>query len=480
MQRQAKSTRAFAFSAALVTIVAVLLGGGQTTAQAGPPEDAVLDWNVNALEALFNSPTAVPPTRPGAGQTPPVAAQHMAMVQGAVYDAVNMIDRGHEPYLDDLPWAPRNASKPAAVATAAHHVLVGLGIAPVPALPAATQTWLNDAYTASLAAIPDGERKDAGVAAGATAAAAMLEERTGDGRYVPFSFTCGEGAGQWRPANSLTCIIPPVAGTSDPFAWVAKVDPFVLKRASQFRTKGPEKLESRAYTREYNEVKDLGGNGTTTPSSRTAEQLAVTQFFTQNPVPLYSRAFRAIAQGEGLSIAEDARLFAMLNLAVADAAINCWDDKVFWSNWRPITAIRLGDNDGNGNTVGDTGWTPFAGTPPYPDQSSGYNCVTGSFMHTAKAFFGTDKVSFDLTGTVSAGVPAPVTMTRHYDRFTDVIDDTIDARVWQGIHFRSADEDGAWIGKNVARWLDTHYLEPVKHRGCGDDHDDDHRHDDDD
>ena len=135
MQRKAKSARALAFCGVLVAVVAVLLGGGQTTAVAGPPEDAVLDWNLNALDALFNSPTAVPPTRPGAGQTPPVAAQHMAMVHGAVYDAVNMIDRGHEPYLNDLPGAPRSASKPAAVATAAHHVLVGLGIAPVPALP---------------------------------------------------------------------------------------------------------------------------------------------------------------------------------------------------------------------------------------------------------------------------------------------------------------------------------------------------------
>lgn len=472
MQRKAKSARAFAFCAVLVTVVAVLLGGGQTTAQAGPPEDAVLDWNLNALDALFNSPTAVAPTRPGAGQTPPVASQHMAMVQGAVYDAVNMIDRGHEPYLDDLPRAPRNASKPAAVATAAHHLLVGLGIAPVPALPAATQTWLNEAYTASLAAIPNGERKDAGVAAGAAAAAAMLEEREGDGRYEPFSFTCREGAGQWRPTDSLTCIIPPTTGTSDPFAWVAKVDPFVLKRASQFRSKGPEKLKSDAYKREYDEVKRLGSNAT--PTERTPEQQAAAQFFTVNPVPTYNRALRTIAQGEGLSIAEDARLFAKVSLSVADAAINCWDDKVRWSNWRPITAIRLGGSDGNDNTVGDVGWTSFAPNPPYPDQSSGYNCVTGSFMHAAKAFFGTDEVSFDLTGTVMLGFPAPTPMTRHYDRFTDVIDDTIDARVWQGIHFRSSDEDGARIGKNVARWVDKHYLEPVKHRGCGDDHDDHH------
>jgi hypothetical protein len=467
MQHEAKSTRALAFGGVLVMVVAVLLGGGQTTAQAGPPEDAVLDWNLNAVDALFNASSAA--TRPGAGQPPPVASQHLAMVQGAVYDAVNMIEGGHEPYLDGLPSAPASASKPAAVATAAHDVLVGLGIAPVPALPAATQTWLNDAYSASLAAIPDGQAKTDGISAGAAAAAAMLGERTGDGRYVPSPFTCGEGVGEWRPTNSLTCIIPPVPGTSDPFAWVANVVPFVLKSSSQFRTKGPEKLTSRAYAREYDEVKSLGSN--VTPTQRTPEQQAAAQFFTLNPVTTYSRALRTIAQGEGLSIAEDSRLFAMVHLAVADALIHCWDEKVRWSNWRPITAIRLGDSDPNDRTVGDSTWTSFAPNPPYPDHISGYNCVTGSFMHGAKAFFGTDKVSFDLTGTVSLGFPGPTPMSRHYNRFTDVIDDTIDARVWQGIHFRSSDEDGARVGKKVARWVDKHYLEPVDHHD--DDEDDD-------
>ena len=477
MQRKSKTKLALFAGAVLATVVAVLLGGGQTTAVAGPPEVTVLDWNLNALDALFNPTTAA--TRPGAGQTPPVAAQHMGMVQAAVYDAVNMIEKSHEPYLDGLPWAPKWASKSAAAATAAHHVLVGLGIAPVPALPAATQMWLNDAYTASLAAISDGKSKDAGIKAGEAAAAAMLTERTGDGRYVPFSFTCGEGMGQWRPASALTCTTP--SGPSDPFAWVAKVDPFTLKSNSQFRTDGPLALDSRKYAKEYNEVKRLGGNGTTTPSERTAEQHATAQFFSVNPIAIYSVMLRGLAQEKDLSSAEQARLFAMVNVAYADAAINCWDDKVFWSNWRPITAIRLGDSDGNSKTVGDGNWTPFAATPPYPDVSSGYNCVTGSVMNSAKEFFGRDRMNFDLTATFSLGLPPGTTMTatREYKRFTDVVEDTIDARIWQGIHFRTADEHGAEIGKNVARWIDEHYFEPVrkKHGRCGDD--DHHDHDDD-
>jgi hypothetical protein len=472
MQRKAKSARALAFSGVLVTVVAVLLGGGQTTAQAGPPQEAVLDWNLNALDALFNSPTAVAPTRPGGGQSPTVAQQHLAMVHGAVYDAVNMIDGGHEPYLDGLPSAPASASMPAAVATAAHHVLVGLGIAPVPALPAATQTWLNTAYADSLVAIPNGQAKTDGIAAGTAAASAMLAERMGDGRFVPFSFTCGDDPGEWRPTASvppggpppLTCAQP---GVSDPFAWIAKVKPWTLDSASQFRTKGPVDLGSQLYVKEYNEVKRLGGNGTTTPHERTAEQQEVAQLFTVNPMPMYSSMLRGLAKSEGLTLVEQARLFALVNIATADAQINTWDDKVFFSNWRPVTAIRLGDSDGNPKTVGDASWTPLNPSPPYPDQSSGYNCVTGAVMHTAKSFFNGNKMEFDLTGTVTVGFATPTVITRPYTHFTDVLRDTIDARVWNGIHFRSSDEGGAKIGRNVAHWVEQNYLRPVHGKGKG-------------
>jgi hypothetical protein len=457
MYRKSRST--LGATAVLLTFVAFVLAGGQATALAGPPEDAVLDWNVNALDALFNAPTVTPPARPGAGQTPGVAQVHMAMVQGAVYDAVNMIEGGHEPYLDGLPSASSAASTPAAVATAAHHVLVGLGIAPVPALPAATQTWLNDAYAVLLAAIPNGQAKNDGIAAGAAAASAMLAERTGDGRYVPFSFTCGEGRGEWRPATALVCTTP--SGPSDPFAWVAKMEPFTLESNSQFRTDGPMALDSRKYAKEYDEVKRLGGNGTTTPTERTAEQNEVVQFFSVIPARMYSSMLRGLAQEKGLTVAEQARLFGLVNLSAADAVINCFDDKLRWSNWRPITAVRLGDTDGNARTAGDEAWTPIFPTPPYPDQSSGYNCITAGYMNAAKAFFGRDKVPFELRADVIFGVPQPVTMTRSYKRFTDVVEDTIDARVWQGIHFRTADEGGAEIGKNVARWVEEHYLEPV-------------------
>ena len=172
---------------------------------------------------------------------------------------------------------------------------------------------------------------------------------------------------------------------------------------------------------------------------------------------LLNRTFRTISQAEGLSLVEDARLFGMLNVAGADAIINCWNDKRFHAFWRPITAIHEGDNDGNPRTVGDTDWTPLEATPPYSDHTSGYNCIAGSLMNTGKAFFGVDRMDFSVVR-IAPNVPS---VTREYHRFTDVVDDTIDARVYQGIHFRSADVQGARIGRQVAEWVDDNAFRPV-------------------
>ena len=405
----------------------------------------VRDWNLHAVNALINAPTA--PT-PGVGQAPQVSALHLAIVQGAVYDAVNSIDGRRQPYLAGLPPASPAASLEAAVATAAHHVLVGLGNGPMPAWPAVIRDRLDALYAQALAGIPDGAAETDGIAAGAAAAEAMLAARASDGRYAPFSFTAGTGAGEWRP-------VPP-GFASDPFAWVANVEPFVLRTPSQFQTRGPLDLRSRAYAREYNEVKELGGPDTP-DSPRSARQTELARFYTVHPVELFNRTFRVIAEQRGLSIAEEARLFAMLNMAGADGLINCWNDKAFFSFWRPLTAIHEGDNDGNPNTVGDPTWAPMVGTPPYPDHPSGYNTVTGAFMATAAHFFGTDEMAFSLIK-IAPDVP---NVTRDYTRFSDVFADTIDARIYQGLHFRTPDVQGAEIGKNVADWLNAHYFQPV-------------------
>jgi hypothetical protein len=424
--------------AGIAVLATALLGGG---AQAAPPlvSDSVRTWNAHALAAIFNPTNAAVP---GAGQTPPVGTQHMAMTQLAVYDAVNAIAGGHQPYIKQ-PKASPDASIDAAVITAAHDVLVGLGIAPVPALPQVVRDRLDMLRNDALALIPDGTAKDDGIAAGAAAAAAILVDRTGDGRFVPFTNPVGDEPGEWRPT------LP--AFVNDPFAWVGKVRPFTLHRTSQFRSKGPLDLESRQYAKEYNEVKDLGSSTTT---ARTPEQQAIAAFFQPNPVEMLQRALRDVTKNEGMGVVDEARFYAQLNVATADTLINVWDEKNFWLFWRPITAIQEGDNDGNPRTTGDPSWLPLIPTPPYSDHSSGYNCVTAALMNTAALFLG-NNTDLHVTN-LATGV------TRDYTHFLDVPKDTIEARVLQGIHFRTADVAGAKIGKDVARFVKAHYFKNAK------------------
>ena len=418
-------------SAAILIVAAM----GPAPASASAP-NAVLAWNEYAIDALVNPPTA---PIPGAGLAPNLALVDLAMVEGAVYDALNSIDGGHEALIDAVAAVSPSASMEAAAATASHHVLTTL----VPTLPPVVLDRLDSLYAASLAAIPPGQSRTDGIAAGAAAAAAMLADREGDGRFGPFRFAVGTDAGEWRPT------LP--AFVNDPNGWIARVRPFTLRSHSQFRTEGPPALDSDQYAIEYNEVKALGA---ATGSSRNADQIATAAFFMENPIPLWNRTMRTIAVSEGLSIAESARLFGMMGIAGGDAVISCWDNKAYWSNWRPITAIQEGDNDGNPATVGQADWLPLLPTPPYPDVASGYNCNTAAVMYSAANFFGTDKYTFTAHSNASGA-------DRTYTRFSWVLRDTIDARIYHGVHFRSADEQGAWIGKKVANWVDHHEFGPV-------------------
>jgi hypothetical protein len=422
------------FSAIVLVAVAGLIP--VASVMAAEPTDMVLVWNANAVIALSNANTATPP---GAGQTPPVASIHLAMVQGAVYDAVNAIDGGHQAYLAGLPSAPANASKAAATAAAAHDVLIGL----IPALPQNVKDSIEASYTSSLAAItPDNQAKADGIAIGQAAAATMLADRADDGRYGTFRFTAGTHPGEWRP--ELPSFV------SDPFAWVARVRPFTMKSTSQFRTDGPLDMTSAQYATEFNEVKTMGA---LTGSSRTDAQTLEARFYSTNPLPMMNRAFREVAAARGLSLTDDARLFVTTSMSSADALIGCWDDKAYWNFWRPLTAINQAADDGNPDTAPQAGWLPLiaTGTAPYPDHPSGYNCFTSAMMHTAKGFFGTDKISFVLHSSITG-------TSRSYDRFTRVLDDTIDARIWLGLHFRTPDVQGAELGKRAANWAASHYF----------------------
>ncbi len=421
--------------------------------------DPVLVWNANAI-SVIGSPTAAPvpdttpPTLLGLGQGPPIAALHLAMVQGAVYDAVNAIDKGHAPYITGLPFAPSNASVPAAVAQAAHDVLWGL----TPATLTAVKSRVDDMLTASLLPIPTSDAKTAGQAIGAAAAAAMLTARTGDGRFGSHTWT---DVGPTGPVGKWRLVAP---ANNSVFGWFGFVKPLTMASYDQFRTAGPLDMTSAQYTAEFNEVKAKGAQ---TGSTRTAAETSLAGFVSANPIPYMNKGLRDIAVARGLSTVDQARLFVKTSMASADALIGCFNDKDFWSVWRPQTAIRLAADDGNPATSPDAGWLSLFASPGYPDHPSGYNCYTAGVWHSARLFFGTDKVSFQLT---SPGVPAnaavgnPVGVPgsiRSYHRFTGVIRDTINGRILNGYHFRTPDVQGAWIGKKAAQWLDKHYFAPV-------------------
>ena len=404
----------------------LLVAAAAVLALAAPARaDTVVEWNIHATNALIVT----------AGQTPPVSTIHLGMVHGAVYDAVNAIDRRYQPYLL-RPKARKWYSEEAAAATAAYRVLLSI----VPA----QETTLDGHYTASLAAIPDGRRKAGGIAVGEAAAAAMIAARTADGRFGLFRFPVGTAPGQWRPV--------PTAFVNDPNAWVARVRPFLIRSRSQFATDGPYDLDGRRYAREFDEVKQLGSVNSAT---RTADQTDMARFWSEGPA-VWTRVARDLSARYGLRIADNARLFAMQYLTGADALIACWDDKARWLFWRPITAIREAGTDGNRRTEADTGWLPLINTPPYPDHPSGLTAVSSAMGETLEDFFGTDRVRFSALGVVSQ-------TTRRYSRFSQAVQETVDARVYSGIHFRKADEDGASIGKQVARWRD-HFYFAKKHR----------------
>jgi hypothetical protein len=389
------------------------------------------------------------------------------MVHGAIYDAVNAIDGGHEPYLEDVPEAPPNASMAAAAAAAAHGVLTGVPGEPgiLDQVPLCTQNCTAASFTAAtriaiearldgllataLANANDGNVAQ-GEASGAAAAEAMLEARDDDGRYPPASegpwFTTGTSPGQWRPTPTA----------NDPFGWVRLVDPFVVNDSTQFLSKGPHALTSGAYAKEYNEVKAVGEAG---PGHRTPEQQAMADFFAgTNPVEMFHRSLRAYATQESLDVVQQALLYAKLGFAAADTFITTWEDKEHWKFWRPSTAIANAATDGNPKTAPpgptDPPWAPLVANPPYPDHSSGYYCATGSLMQVAERFFCQGRTTFIVEKT-------PGGLAREYDHFRDVYADTIDVRIYQGLHFRSADEAGAKIGRDVAEWVEKHALRPV-------------------
>jgi hypothetical protein len=240
--------------------------------------------------------------------------------------------------------------------------------------------------------------------------------------------------------------------------WLGSVKPFTLDSSSQLRPGPPPHLNSGRYAKEYDEVKALGA---LEGSTRTPEQTDLAYFYSGNLVVQFNRMVRTLATANVQDIADSARLFALATTSVADSIIGSWDAKLHYNFWRPLTAIQEGDNDGNSKTAGDPDWQPLINTPPYPDYTSGANNASGATARALTLFFGTDAIEFDVTTDVAAAT----TKTRHYTCLSAFADDVVEARIFLGIHFRTADVVARKTGEKAAQWAFRHHFKPVRGHG---------------
>ncbi len=438
----------------IAVAVAALVGAlGVVGASAAPPNEAdasaVTQWNVIAVTTLTGLPGP-------AGGAPPASQINMGMVQGAVYDAVNAITPKHfRPYLLNRRFG-NTASDEAAVATAAYMVLKNIVETVPQSITFPTRgtvlASLETQYNASINAIPDSPFKDMGIAAGTAAAQAMIDARQGDGRFGPSQWVPNANPGHWDP------VAPNGTTVQDPTPWVGGVEPFLMQSSSQFRSAGPLALNSAAYAAEVNEVKALGGDGTVTPSARTATQTYIARWWQSTPVASWNAVARQLIARNDLDVADSARLLAMQNLAAADSSINTWNDKYHFDFWRPFQAIRRAAEDGNPATSPDPTWSPLM-TAPYPDHVSGHLGQDGVHTGVLRMFFGDAPAGgYEITSSaVNPGGPA----TRTFSSFDQALDEIVEARIWAGLHFRAGDVQAVQLGTNVANFAAANYFEPV-------------------
>ena len=392
--------------------------------------DTVTEWN-EIMQAAVTASGGTPSSNPNQ-QT-----RWGAIVQLAVFEAVNAIEGEYEPYLGVI-VAPDGASVDAAIITAAHDTIVA-----VRPLSAATVGGLRDT---ALAAIPNGESKDAGIQVGAAAAAAMLLLRSTDGWDANVSHPGGTEPGQWRPElPSFTAALLPGWG---------QVTPFGLNTSSQFRLPPPPALHTERYARDLNEVKLLGRVDS---AFRPQDRTDVARFYAvASPVQVWNSAARQVSADQNLTRSQNARLFALLAMAMADASFTAWETKYHYSFWRPLTAIRGADNDGNDLTEADSEWLPLINTPAHPSYASGHATVSGAARAVLDWAFGSD--GHDVTLTHST-LPDIVLQYSAWDEITDDIDD---ARVYGGIHFTFDQEEGAHQGSRVGKFIFRKYLRPLE------------------
>lgn len=403
-------------------IAALTLAG--LTATPTVRADAVLAWN-EIMQATVASGNANIQARSG------------AIAQLAVFEAVNSIIGDYQPYLGTIA-APEGASPDAAAVAAAHRVLV--------LLYPGSNAVLNVSRAASLAMIPDGPAKDAGIAVGEEAAATMLVLRAADGAAGAgsYPYTPGTNPGDWQPA-------PPANAAASQPGW-GLVVPFGLEAGSQFRLPPPPTLDSGIYARDYNEVK-LVGNTNAGPDIRPQDRTDVARFYSvASPVQAWNQGARQVSMAQGKTLSENARIFALIGMAICDASIAAYDSKYFYNYWRPLTAIWNGDLDGNHKTETDGTWFPLILTPAFPGYPSAHATLSGAARTVVERAFGKHDLAITLTSPRAPGI------VLNYTEWKQICDDIDDARVYGGIHFRFEQEAGSHQGRDLANYLLDNYL----------------------
>lgn len=391
--------------------------------------DFVTDWNQIALNTIRSNNTP-----------PPVAARALAMMHGAVYDAVNSIDRSRQSYHTLVtPGGP--SSREAAVAVAACDVLSAI-------YPSQAAFFVAQA-NAQLATIGDATARTNGANVGAQVASSIVSWRATDGAStVVAPYTGGLAPGQWRPAadNPANGALP---------QW-PNVTPFAMTSGNQFRPAAPPALNSAAYATAFNEVKSLGS---ATSSTRTPQQTDIARVWkaganTVTPPGMWNTIAQQLSSGASLDIADSARLFAQLNVSTADAGIAAWDCKYAFPTWRPIDAIRLADTDGNAATDADTAWLPLLSpTPNHPTYTSGHSTFSRAAATALQRFFGTDSLAFIVTNADDApGVSLP------YASLNAAANDAGRSRIYGGIHFEFDNVEGQNCGLAIGNYVADHYF----------------------
>lgn len=393
--------------------------------------DMVVQWNNHVLDAIRVGNTP-----------PPIASRDMAIVHAAIYDAVNAIDRNFKPYAVDVPALP-GTSADAAVAAAAHRALVAL-------FPAQAATFDSE-FTASLATIPDGAAETNGVNLGNLVADKLLALRANDGWNAVVVYTPGSGPGVWIPTP--TAFAPALLPQ-----W-GNVTPFAMTSNSQFTPDNIPALSSTAYATSLNEVKDLGS---ATSVTRTADQTNIAKFWadgagTATPPGHINLIAQTVANSQHNTLVQNARLFAELNVALADAAITAWNTKFATNFWRPLTAIQNADLDGNANTTKDASWTPLLPTPPFPTYVSGHSTFSGAGAAVLKNFFGRDNIAFKLAS------EDPTVPDRSFTSFTQAAQEAGISRIYGGIHFSFDNVDGLSAGTKIGNLVASKFFLAQEH-----------------